>query len=121
MPQLPLGFLEHAQWQHTSMHAKRLADLEWWLEQLKGATPLPLLATDYARSGKANIGQNPGSIVKVCKLPWSADMICRLQSYNCYKRVVPSKLHMTLYGLCHQPLNLHQPFWHCLSCCCASC
>ena len=65
MPELPLGFLEHAQWQHNGMHAKRLADLEWWFHQLQGAPLHPLLTTDIPRSGKANIGQNPGKIVQV--------------------------------------------------------
>ncbi len=67
MPELPMGFLEHAKWQHTGMQAKRLADLEWWCHQLHGAPLQPLLAPDLPRSGKANIGQNPGGIVKVGK------------------------------------------------------
>ncbi len=71
MPELPLGFLEHARWQHNGMQAKRLADLEWWCDQLQGASLKPLLDTDYPRSGKANIGQNPGGIVKVCMLSCS--------------------------------------------------
>lgn len=65
MPELPLGFLEHAQWQHNGIHAKRLADLEWWFHQLQGAPLHPLLTTDIPRSGKANIGQNPGKVVQV--------------------------------------------------------
>ena len=68
MPELPLGFLEHAQWQHNGMHAKRLADLEWWNHQLQGAPLQPLLTTDIPRSGKANIGQNPGNTVQVGRL-----------------------------------------------------
>ncbi len=68
MPELPMGFLEHAQWQHTGMQAKRLADLDWWCHQLHGAPLQPLLTPDLPRSGKANIGQNPGGIVKVSKL-----------------------------------------------------
>ncbi len=67
MPELPMGFLEHAKWQHTGMQAKRLADLDWWCHQLHGAPLQPLLTSDLPRSGKANIGQNPGGIVKVCK------------------------------------------------------
>lgn len=65
MPELPMSFLEHAQWQLTGMQAKRLADLEWWCHQLQGAPLQPLLTPDLPRSGKANIGQNPGGIVKV--------------------------------------------------------
>ena len=68
MPELPMGFLEHAQWQHNGMHAKRLADLEWWFHQLQGAPLQPLLTTDIPRSGKANIGQNPGNTVQVGSL-----------------------------------------------------
>ena len=68
MPELQLGFLEHAQWQQNGMHAKRLADLEWWCHQLQGASLKPLLTTDFTRSGKANIGQNPGNIVEVVRL-----------------------------------------------------
>ena len=62
-----MSFLEHAQWQLTGMQAKRLADLEWWCHQLQGAPLQPLLTPDLPRSGKANIGQNPGGIVKVSK------------------------------------------------------
>ncbi len=68
MPELPMGFLEHAKGQHTGMQAKRLADLEWWCHQLHGAPLQPLLTPDLPRSGKANIGQNPGGIVKVGQL-----------------------------------------------------
>ena len=67
MPELPMGFLERAQWQPTGMQAKRLVDLEWWCDQLHGAPLQPLLTSDLPRSGKANFGQNPGGIVKVGK------------------------------------------------------
>ncbi|KAL3130149.1 hypothetical protein ABBQ38_008458 [Trebouxia sp. C0009 RCD-2024] len=76
MPELPIGFMEHAQRQHSHVHAKQSADLEWWCEKLQGASVKPLLATDYARSGRANVGQRPGNIIAV-KL--SGDMVCRLR------------------------------------------
>ncbi|KAL3130186.1 hypothetical protein ABBQ38_008489 [Trebouxia sp. C0009 RCD-2024] len=65
MPELPLGFFEHAKWQQIGPQNKRLAGLDWWCNHLKGASLKPLLATDFARSGRPNIGQNPGGIVKV--------------------------------------------------------
>ena len=65
MPELPMGFMEHAQRQHSHMHAKQSGDLEWWCEKLQGASAEPLLATDYARSGRANVGHRPGDITAV--------------------------------------------------------
>ena len=65
MPELPIGFMEHAQRQHSYVLAKQSADLEWWCEKLQGASAKPLLATDYARSGRANVGQRPGNIIAV--------------------------------------------------------
>ena len=69
MPELPMGFMEHAQRQHSHMYAKHSADLEWWCEKLQGASVKPLLATDYARSGRANVGQNPGDVIAVRWIP----------------------------------------------------
>ena len=68
MPELPTGFFEHAQWQRTGLQAKRLADLDWWGNQLQGAPLKPLLTSDYPRSGKANLNHNPGGIVKASML-----------------------------------------------------
>lgn len=65
MSELPLSFLEHAQWDRVLMHSKRMADLDWWCNNLAGAPLDPLLKTDYPRSGRPNIGQNQGDIVKV--------------------------------------------------------
>ncbi|KAL3134340.1 hypothetical protein ABBQ38_006597 [Trebouxia sp. C0009 RCD-2024] len=42
----------------------------------KAALTHPLLATDYARSGRANVGQNPGDVIAV-KL--SVDLVCSLR------------------------------------------
>ena len=53
------------------MHSKRMADLSWWCTQLGGAPLQPLLQSDYPRSGRANIGQNPGDIVKVATRLWA--------------------------------------------------
>jgi hypothetical protein len=66
VPELPISFLEHAQYDRVLMHSKRMADLNWWCTQLAGAPLEPLLTTDYPRSGRPNIGQNQGDIVKVC-------------------------------------------------------
>ena len=63
MPELPMGFMEHAQRQHSHMHAKQSADLE--CQKLQGASAKPLLATDYARSGRASVGQRPGNFIAV--------------------------------------------------------
>ena len=65
MPQLSMGFMEHAHGQRTYTYAKQSADLEWWCKNLQGASVKPLLATDYARSGRANVGQNPGDVIAV--------------------------------------------------------
>ncbi|KAL0031995.1 hypothetical protein WJX79_011002 [Trebouxia sp. C0005] len=65
IPELPISFLEHAQYDRVLMHSKRMADLNWWCTQLAGAPLDPLLTTDYPRSGRPNIGQNQGDIVKV--------------------------------------------------------
>ncbi len=51
------------------MHSKRMADLNWWCTQLAGAPLEPLLTTDYPRSGRPNIGQNQGDIVRVSTTP----------------------------------------------------
>lgn len=69
IPELPISFLEHAQYDRVLMHSKRMADLNWWCTQLAGAPLDPLLTTDYPRSGRPNIGQNQGDIVKVCTRP----------------------------------------------------
>lgn len=66
MPQLPMGFLEHAQSTRHLMHAKHMADMQWWCTRLAGASLEPLLKTDFPRGGRANMGQNQGDIVKVC-------------------------------------------------------
>ena len=68
MPQLPMGFLEHAHSTRHLLHAKQTADLQWWCARLAGASLEPLLETDYPRVGRANMGQNQGDIVKV----WSS-------------------------------------------------
>jgi len=69
IPGLPISFLEHAQYDRELMHSKRMADLNWWCTQLAGAPLEPLLTTDYPRSGRPNIGQNQGDIVKVRTSP----------------------------------------------------
>lgn len=65
MPQLPMGFLEHAHSTRHLLHAKQMADLQWWCARLAGASLEPLLKTDFPRAGRANMGQNQGDIVKV--------------------------------------------------------
>ena len=65
MPELSVGFMEHAQRQHSHKGDKQSADLEWWCEKLQGASVKPLLATDYARSDRANVGQHPGDVITV--------------------------------------------------------
>ncbi|KAL3155304.1 hypothetical protein ABBQ32_013085 [Trebouxia sp. C0010 RCD-2024] len=65
MPQLPMGFLEHAHSARNLLHAKQMADLQWWCARLAGASLEPLLKTDFPRAGRANMGQNQGDIVKV--------------------------------------------------------
>ena len=65
MPKLPMGFMEHAQSQHSQTDDKQSVDLDWWCDKLQGASVKPLLATDYARSGRANVGQHPGDVVTV--------------------------------------------------------
>lgn len=70
MPQLPMSFLDHAQFDRHLMQAKRLEDLQWWCNQLAGASLEPLLKTDFPRSGRVNIGQNQGDIVRVSHRPY---------------------------------------------------
>ena len=103
MPELPMGFLEHAKWQHTGMQAKRLADLDWWCHQLHGAPLQPLLTSDLPRSGKANIGQNPGGIVKVCKQQHANNSMQKLPTH--FKQ---SSMFIWTYHLC-----VCAPSWFC--------
>lgn len=117
MPELPLGFFEHAKWQQIGPQNKRLAGLDWWCNHLKGASLKPLLATDFARSGRPNIGQNPGGIVKVRQ----ATIRARYQLYICYSCgpytaahvKVPSPYHLAVllqsYDFQHMPCLLSCP------------
>ena len=65
MPELPVGFMEYAQAQQSHRYDKQSADLKWWGKNLQGASVKPLLATDFARSGRANVGQHPGNVIAV--------------------------------------------------------
>lgn len=47
------------------MQNKVMADLTWWHTNLQGASLEPLLATDYPRSNRVNLGNNIGDVVKV--------------------------------------------------------
>ena len=51
MPELPVGFMEHAERQHSDRNKKQSVDLEWWCQRLQSASVKPLLATDFVRSG----------------------------------------------------------------------
>lgn len=69
LPELPLNFLEHAKRDRLHMQRKHMSDLAWWRTNLQGASLVPLLATDYPRSNRVNLGNNIGDVVQVCLLP----------------------------------------------------
>ena len=82
LPELPMNFLEHAKWDRLNMHNKHMADLAWWRTNLQGAPLAPLLATDYPRSSRVNLGNNVGDVVKVghisMHIPMHTDLNNRL-------------------------------------------